>query len=199
MHYQELIQKIRDKDSSCLEELYNQYGKKLYAYCLQQWHLDEDRAWEAVYQTLEAMILKGGQYEFESEARFNGFLFKVLFNFIRQAHRKNKGATLDIVSIDMHTNENLSPQLQVTADEQISFDELREGQDNNRLLQKVTVALSKLNPDERDLLLLKSQNYTYDEIAAMLKIENNQLKVRHHRAKQKLLQQLKSIATHENE
>ena len=48
-------------------------------------------------------------------------------------------------------------------------------------------ALSKLLPVEKDLLLLKAQNYTYDEIAEILGIENNQLKVKHHRAKQKLL------------
>jgi RNA polymerase sigma-70 factor (ECF subfamily) len=51
---------------------------------------------------------------------------------------------------------------------------------------------------DRELLLLKAQNYTYDEIASILSIENNQLKVKHHRAKQKLINLLKDVTHYEH-
>jgi len=55
------------------------------------------------------------------------------------------------------------------------------------IMRTLNHALSQLAPIDKDLLLLKAQNYTYDEIAEILGIENNQLKVKHHRAKQKLI------------
>jgi RNA polymerase sigma factor (sigma-70 family) len=65
------------------------------------------------------------------------------------------------------------------------------------ILQAISQALDKLKPIERDLLMLKVQNYSYDEIAKLLSIENNQLKVKHHRAKNKLVKLLKEIYTYE--
>ena len=43
-----------------------------------------------------------------------------------------------------------------------------------------------LNDVERELVLLRMSNYSYDEIAKMLGIENNQLKVKFNRAKAKI-------------
>ena len=47
-------------------------------------------------------------------------------------------------------------------------------------------ALQQISDLERELLLLRMNNYTYDEIAAMLGIENHQLKVKFNRAKAKV-------------
>ena len=55
------------------------------------------------------------------------------------------------------------------------------------LFMALKKGLEELTSEERELLLLKAQNYSYEEIAAMLHIENKQLKVKHHRAKKKLV------------
>ena len=60
----------------------------------------------------------------------------------------------------------------------------------NSKLKELQVALSKLEPVEKDLLLLKANGFSYEQIADMLNIENNQLKVKHHRAKKKLIKLL---------
>jgi len=57
-------------------------------------------------------------------------------------------------------------------------------------LKELELALSKLDPLDKELLLLKANEFTYDQIAELLNIENNQLKVKHHRAKQKLIKLL---------
>jgi RNA polymerase sigma-70 factor (ECF subfamily) len=55
------------------------------------------------------------------------------------------------------------------------------------MLARLEAALAQLNETEQSLLLLKAQQFSYDEIAQMLGLENNQLKVRHFRAKQRLI------------
>ncbi len=61
-------------------------------------------------------------------------------------------------------------------------------QDNkHEKLELLTKVLDMLEQSDKDLLLLRAQNFSYEEIAKLLGIENNQLKVKHHRAKGKLL------------
>ena len=53
-------------------------------------------------------------------------------------------------------------------------------------MQALQKALLQLPEQERDLVLLRANDYSYDAIAKMLKMENNQLKVKFHRAKAKV-------------
>ncbi len=188
MEYRNIIELIDKKDPKGLEELYNAYGSKFYAYSIQRWYLTEDEAWEVVYKTLETLVLKLSNYRFESKARFEGFLYKVLVNFLRQHFRtkrsrnENKIEFLDLNSenevplyISKHINKNAFTDYYKT--------ELVESND----LLILNDALNQLEELDKDILLLRAQNYSYDEIADLLKIDNNQLKVKHHRAKQKLI------------
>ena len=56
MDYKTIIEQLKSKDPQALESLYNTYGTKFYDYCIRKWHLSEDAAWEAVYQTLETVV-----------------------------------------------------------------------------------------------------------------------------------------------
>ena len=79
---------------------------------------------------------------------------------------------------------------------------INEGSDKkkyNSNLLLLEEALEKLSEEDRDLLLLRGQNFSYNEIAEFLKIENNQLKVKFHRAKKKLLQQIDKIILENHE
>ncbi len=189
MNYRTIIAQLRDKDPRALESLYNRYGIKFYDYCIRKWKLSEDGAWEAVYQTLEAMVLKGAQYEFESELHFQNFLFKVLLNFLRQQYRKQHASSAPPEFVQLDTDENTSA-IEKQLDQQSFTDYYRSESVEAPMMRPLHAALSQLNSKDRELLLLKSQNYTYDEIAEILGIENNQLKVTYHRAKQKLIKLL---------
>ena len=71
--------------------------------------------------------------------------------------------------------------------EQISTVDPYEGSSmNSKLFFAMQKALEQLSDVERELLLLRMNNYSYDEIATMLNIENNQLKVKFNRAKAKV-------------
>lgn len=207
MDYKEILERIRNKDKSGLEALYNQYGQKFYAYAVKKWRLNEDESWEVVYQTLDTLILKLSGYSFESEQHFQNFIFKVFTNYLRQKFRSNRNRQLQ--SVEEPLNIDSYSELG-NADEPIN--EIPFFEDNNRPFEEyyttglienpkliaLKKVLTELTETERDILLLRAQNYSYDEISTMLKIENKQLKVKHHRTKAKLIQLLnKTSPAHE--
>lgn len=189
MNYETIIEQLKHKDPQALESLYNAYGAKFYDYCIRKWQLSEDAAWEAVYQTIETVVLKGAQYQFESNLHFQNFLFKVLLNFLRQLYRKQQAGRSDLEFVQLDADGDISV-IQRQIDKKTFADYYQSESVEPEIMRTLNHALSQLAPIDKDLLLLKAQNYTYDEIAEILGIENNQLKVKHHRAKQKLIKLL---------
>jgi RNA polymerase sigma factor (sigma-70 family) len=201
MTYIDIISLIEKKDRKGWEQLYNLYGRKFYGFAVNNWAFDEDQAWEVVYQTLEAIILKIGSYEIQSQAHFDNLLFKIFINFLRQQYRKlRKSASYELISInelqDTFADESEEPSKGENVSEPFSSDFINEYLNNseseNPKLKLLENALEKLDKQERDLLLLKANGFSYDQIAEMLKIENNQLKVKHYRAKNKLIKLLQA-------
>lgn len=194
MNYQDILQLISNKDPKGLEELYQTYGSRFYAYAVQRWNLTEDEAWEIVYKTLETLVLKLSNYQFESKALFEGFLFKVLLNFLRQYFRSKRSShEAEIDFVDLNNEEEVPYQVSKQISKAAFSDYYKTESVENPALQILNEALSKLESMDKDILLLRAQNYSYDEIAGLLNIDNKQLKVTHHRAKQKLLTMINEI------
>jgi RNA polymerase sigma factor (sigma-70 family) len=193
MNYIEILDLLSRKDKSGLEALYACYGKKFYGYAIKKWLLDEDDAWDVVYQTLDTLVLKLSDYQFESQAHFDNLIFKIFVNFLRQFFRKNRKHQYSLVYVDdlenssgEEGNNESEESIEIQLDRQ-AFDEFYslEKFENPKLLLLKEI-LKDMDPTDRDILLLRAQNYSYDEISRMLKIENKQLKVKHHRLKKKL-------------
>lgn len=198
MEFDQIIQLINRKNKTGLEALYNQYGEKFYWFAVKKWNLTEDQAWDVVYQTLDTLVLKLDKYDFESQSHFENFLFKVFTNFLRQFYRKSK-TQVEEVSVDFLESVGQEGNVLVNGSSELmeedavfSDNEDEETVLENPKLNALKIALKQMNSTDRDILLLRAQNYSYDEIASLLSIENNQLKVRHHRAKTKLLQIINS-------
>jgi len=186
--YLEIIQLINAQNKIGLEKLYDQYGSKFYSYCVRNWALNEDEAWDVVYKTLETLVLKISNYKFGTQVDFERFIYKVLINYLKQQYRSKKLRERDrIVYVDFNDEAGTFGQLTeyFNADVMHAYhsDEIE-----NPELVKLNQALDDLEQVDKNLLLLRAQNYSYDEIAELLKIDNNQLKVKHHRARKKLLQ-----------
>lgn len=199
MTYSDIISLIDKKDRKGWEALFVTYGKKFYGFAMSNWGLDQDETWDMVYQTLETIILKIGEYEIQSQAHFDNLVFKIFINFLRQQYRKKqKVSSLDFVPLEdlIHSSEAKD----TSSDEGLAnpfpkefFIEYLESEEvENPKLKQLEAALIKLEKQERELLLLKANGFSYDQIATMLKIENNQLKVKHHRAKIKLIKLLQA-------
>jgi RNA polymerase sigma factor (sigma-70 family) len=194
MIYKDILQLIENKDPKGLEELYQAYGSRFYAYAVQRWHLSEDEAWDVVYKTLETLVLKLSNYEFQSQALFEGFLFKVLVNYLRQQFRSKRSShEAEIDFVDLNNEAEMPYQINKQISKAAFSDYYKTESVENPALLSLNEALNKLDGNEKDILLLRAQNYSYDEIANFLGIDNNQLKVKHHRAKQKLLNLINEI------
>ncbi|MPR31788.1 RNA polymerase sigma factor [Salmonirosea aquatica] len=189
--YSDILSHICERDSLGIEALYRQYANQMRGYAISKWELDEDSAWDVVYQTLEALVLKLPRYEFKDQAHFDRLVFKFFLNFLRQHHRKNRFAReIKWESITETTAAEIADEdSEVNTEKLISaitdFYDADEGESTN--LEKLEECLQMLDPLERDLLLLRARGYSYEEMARMLKIDNSHLNVKRFRAEQKLI------------
>jgi RNA polymerase sigma factor (sigma-70 family) len=196
--FHDITDRLKKQDKTALQILYEQYGKKFYSYCIGRWNLSQDDAWEVVYRTLETLVLKAGNYDFTSQNDFDRFVYKVLINFLRQWYRRNNAKSHEIISFDASETDGSSHQFAKYLNGTSMRNFLDEDSVDSPELIMLQTALENLDEDDRDLLLLRAQNYSYREIAALLNIEDAQLKVKHHRAKQKLIDLLKELTTTED-
>ena len=187
----EIAELVKKKDTQALKVLYENYGRKFYSYCLFRWHLNEDEGWDVVYKTLETLVLKLSNYSFESQKDFERFIFRVLINFLRQHYRAAQAKEKDIELVDMDGVDSTKTLERYLSSSAVK-DYYKAESFDNPAINQLTAALEKLDEVDRDLLLLRAQNFSYEEIVDMLKIDDAQLKVRHHRAKKKLIEILTS-------
>jgi RNA polymerase sigma factor (sigma-70 family) len=189
----ELLRKQRGK---AVEVLYERYGKKLYSYAVTSWHLDEDTAWELIYETLYKTVEKIDSYEFNSEKKFGSFLFTIFCNNLRRHYRdsKKREEKLSFSSFnELNFEASKSDPLMFTERKvqelmvEASVDAFREPDAGSDTLMLILESCLEKLPDwERILLLLRSQDMPYNEIARYVHKPAEQLKVYHQRAKTKL-------------
>lgn len=196
MKYQKVISGFQTNVNEGLTALFKGYGQQLFGFSATHFHFDEDESYDVLYKTMDTVGKVITRYDFSSENHFANWLLKIHKNNILQLLRskKNKEKDIHIVSfIDWQNeakdlaDENLNLEIFEHTIEQISSVELYENSSkNNKLFSALQKALEQLSELDRELLLLRMSNYSYDEIATMLGIENNQLKVKFNRAKAKV-------------
>lgn len=189
----EISELVKKKDRRALELLYDQYGASFYSYCIDRWNLEEDDAWDVVYKTLETLVLKLSNYSFSSNKHFERFIFRVLINFLRQNYRAANSKTKNVEFIDMDGLDAGK-----AFEKYLNAKSLQNYFDSDSfespMLDHLAHALEQLEAKDRDLLLLRAQNFSYEEIASMLNVSAEHLKVQHHRAKKKLINLLNSTS-----
>lgn len=168
---------IATADASAVQVLYERYGKKLVAYALHTWELNEDEAWDLCYKTLYRILDVAGRYTFASEEKFGAMVFTTFINYVRNHYRDNRLKKQQTVELsETHLAVPVTPS----------------EQDIPESLHQLQVALDALEDWERILLLLRSQNVPYAEIAKLMHKPEQQLKVYYMRLKKKLHDQLKN-------
>lgn len=160
------------KKNDFIAELYNRYGKKLYAYAIHTWSFNEDEAWDLIYKTLYKVIESYKKYEFESEEKFASFVFKIFINYLRNYYRDHKKGVEDLITSDI-----------VGVEHQNNPDPLHEDADSNNKLSLLNEELDKMEDWQRILLLMRSDGRPYAEIADYINKPEDQLKVYYQRLK----------------
>lgn len=169
----DLITEIKKKDKNAIDLLYKQYGKKLYGYAVSKWSMDEDESWELVYKTLYKVISVIDKYNFESEDKFAGFIFKIFINYLRNHYRDNKNKHPETVEL----NETFSNNFEGKDEKNNS--ETRQ----SPLMQCLQKVLQSMEDWQRILLLMRAQDYSYEAIADYVNKPGDQLKVYYMRLK----------------
>ena len=178
----EIVQLVRENPRKGLEKLFETYSNKLFSYCVSNWGFTEDEGWDVIYTTLETLLGSVKCYDFESDKHFENFLFKVFKNNLRQLYRKQKSLSEHIQFVPLEPGEREMEGERLFTQINNEQPEVKSPQ-----IELLNQALLKLNDSDREILLLRGQNFTYEQIASFLGVENNQLKVKAHRAKKKLV------------
>jgi RNA polymerase sigma factor (sigma-70 family) len=190
--YAAIISEFQKDLNKGLAMLFKEYGQTLFGYSVHTWKLNEDEAYEALYKTLQSVGKVITRYEFESDAHFKNWIFKIHKNNILQFLRSKKGKE-EIYHFSYSDWENEVNDLGEDAFGISEFKEVIEKVDeascetpDSPLMTAMKKALLKVSEQERELLMLRMNEYSYDEISQMLGIENKQLKVKFNRAKAKI-------------
>ncbi len=167
----EFLKQIRKKDKNAVQLIYNNYGKKLYGYAMLKWNFDEDEAWDIVYATLYKVIEVSDKYTFVDEKKFKGFVFTAFTNNLRNYYNKKKLSTPETIELtekyDVGINDVEEEQKESVSPEM-------------NCLQRV---LTTVEDWKRILLLMRAQDYSYEEISNYVSKPAEQLKVYYMRIK----------------
>lgn len=169
-----LAKDIRKKDKQAIALLYERYGKKLYGFAIHKWKVSEDEAWDLVYKTLYKILEVIDRYTFESESNLNGFVFQAFINNLRNHYKEQKQKKMETVELN---------------DKMSSPEKKEEGPENiyMRCLKKI---LEQFDDWKRVLLLMKAQNFSYEEISVYVNRPTEQLKTYYMRAKESLTEKV---------
>jgi RNA polymerase sigma factor (sigma-70 family) len=178
------VEKIReilqDKETG-LKWLFENYGKKLLGYSISVYKVSEDTGWDLVYKTIYKVQEVYSRYDFENEQKFASFIFRMFINFLKNHIRDENTKTQGAVFIPI--DETRRNYVSVSSAKTIE----------NAPLKKLQEELAKLEDWQRILLLMRSQDVAYSEIARYVNKPENQLKVYYSRLKISLSQKLQGF------
>ncbi|MBI3509281.1 MAG: sigma-70 family RNA polymerase sigma factor [Bacteroidetes bacterium] len=167
-------QLLSGRSEASVKTIYERYGKKLFLFAKHKWKMNEDDSWDVVYKTLYRVIDTYPGYKFASEEKFSAFVFTIFINYLRNFYRDRKNLPGEITELD----ENFSEAV-IESETSIS-----------PVLHLLVCELDQLEDWERILLLMRSQDVPYAEIAKFIDKPEEQLKVYYQRLKKKLSEKL---------
>lgn len=169
-HEDELIRQIKKGRQECLDELVELYYSAILRYCM--WHMpDRESAQDATQETFLKLVRFIDRYSHKGQ--FKAFLYKIAANTCIDLMRKNSAPE---VSIESFAELPLSIEYSRESGFQAAEDR-----------QQLAMALSCLEPSQRELVLLRyGQDLTFKEISAITGLPLRTVQTRLRRAIQKL-------------
>ncbi len=188
-NYIHIIEILRIDFKKGLELLYLNYGKGFIWLGKDKWNLSEDDSLDITYNTLEKLSKKLNNISFKSQKHFDNYVYKAFKNEVLQ-HFRSVSKEVEWEVFEMEDIEWMASNEvgQLTKNLEEDYLESLNRTKDTPLMKVMKDALQQCSPVERDLLLLRAQNFTYKEIASLLKVDDKNLKVKYHRAKKKLIQ-----------
>ena len=152
-------------------EMINGNRGTIFKVCNLYCHEDENR--KDLVQEIILQLWKS-YASFRNEANINTWVYRVALNTAISNFRK----------------ESKKPGKTSLTDAIFQLPDIAQSADEKEKISMLNNAIGRLTEIEKAVIMLYLDEKTYDEIAEILGIDNNQLKVKHHRAKQKLIKLL---------
>lgn len=185
----ELIMCFKRGEETVFEELVKRYQKRVYNTTYRMLGSPEDASDMAqetflrVYRNLN---------NFREDASFSTWLFKITTNICRDYLRKEKRNSVKI-SYEENITEKLSPNRSELPGEQNNPEEISLRLETQNEIQSL---INKLPEKQKEVLVLREfQNFSYEEMAAILDISIGTVKSRLSRARKTIRQNLKEIVS----
>jgi RNA polymerase sigma factor (sigma-70 family) len=177
-------------DREIAQDLFELYGKKLYHYAAKTWSMDEDEAWDVLYDSIYGFMRAYSDRKFRSRADIENLLWKIFKNRLRDRYRRKK--RLESQYREVPYNEARSCAYE-GLDPAGSYDPERELVEENTgspVLQRLETILESLKDWERELLLCRANSIAYADIAVMTGMKVETLKVYYQRLKIRIAKEL---------
>jgi RNA polymerase sigma factor (sigma-70 family) len=172
------IQDILADKNRGTEWLYQLFGRKLLGYAIHTYHINEDAGWDLVYKTIYKVVDVSANYHFEDEKRLGSFMFKMFINYLKNYIRDEKTRTNHAVFIPLEESRR-------------DFMQTSDRPSQNPRMAALNEELAKLEDWQRILLLMRSQDVSYADIAKYVNKPEDQLKVYYQRLKNRVGEAMK--------
>ncbi|KKL18891.1 hypothetical protein LCGC14_2470990 [marine sediment metagenome] len=160
-----LVEKAQNGDRDAFKEIFDRLSDRFFAYTFSRTS-NRDDALDISQETFIELWNSLKRFKYRSDQSFHGFLFKIIKRKLYQYYKKKQ----KIVSLDV-------------LDEKQLVQPAAKQNDYGHILGYVNMLTSK----NQDIIRLRYwSQMTFNEIAAVLNITETAVKVRHHRALQKL-------------
>lgn len=150
---------------------------------MHKWQLEEDPAWDLIYKCIYKVADVVHLYEFETEQKFASFLFKVFLNAIRDQLKSNRSRGEGLIPLQLND--------QLIANTTSESDPIGVSHTMSILQEE----LDQLEDWQRILVLMRSQDVPYSEIAKYVDKPEDQLKTYYARLKKLLMERINKRLT----
>jgi RNA polymerase sigma-70 factor, ECF subfamily len=172
---------MQEKDNQIIEFtiLFNRHKKRIYNYALKMLH-DKMRADDVVQEVFIKLFENLNNIHNKQSIQF--WLFKTARNELMSFFRSTKNKKLYSDSVDLE-----SVKIETT-------DSLIDDIENKELNKLITKELDNMNEDFREVFILREYSgLSYKEIASLLEIDEELVKSRLYKARQKLINKISKV------
>lgn len=149
-----------------MEEIYRKYSPELYRYLLSQTHSTAD-AEDLLSETFLRALARLSTFRGDSSIRT--WLYAIARNVWIESLRKSRDTLSLEDMLEIYIDDNIPSSVSTKI-----------------MIQRIKTHLSGMDERVRDIILLRSEGYSYAEIAGKLQISDSSARVIEHRARKKL-------------
>lgn len=168
---EELMVKYQQGDQSAFQEIFRRHKRGVYGYILR--YTGNEQESEEVFQDVFIKMHRAAPAWIPT-AKLSTWLYTIVRNLCIDLHRKKR--TRHTISLDANFEEDDRTLHDVIASEEPNADTKSSDAEIGQVLEK---ALAKINPDQREVFLLRGKNgLKFEEIAEVLQVSVNTVKSR---------------------